>query len=651
MTSLKEELSGNEEESNISLDEMYPVEQEENQVLSKSSSGKLKVWFLSLGKSKKVLILTLLFTAILLFLGVFILLFKLDSYLFPSSLSGSVSDKDGKAVQGAVVCVEDDCSTSEVNGSYVIGDLRYGKVTVSVAATNFNMKEFSYNLKRGRNNLDVTVEPEGFGSLTGNIDLDLSKYDDLKMLIDGEEISLTENGTFSLSRVAIGERTLKVESSYFLDEEFDITINEGQNNLEELQLTPAADVSGKVVDVYTQKPKPSVLIRYADKEVRSDDKGDFKLSDVEIGQSKIKLSFFLEDYLDKTKSYSLKQGLNNVKDVEMTRRGKVVYVSNRMGNRNVYISNYDGSAEKMLSDNKGDSYSPYLTSDGSTVYFVSTREGIKNDNGGIVALVYSTAASGGAITKVSKTEYSDYGSIGSFSFDSMKRTYTKTIYDYDDDSYTAKLYYGNIDGSDMKNVYSKKDLYIERTIVANNGDFLLFNISSSGNSKVKNGLYYLDPSNMSTRFLWEENDDYSSLYPVAISPSRKFVLVMVWDGKLGRQDLWNVGIFDDVSYRVTNTSVTEQQPRFTPDGSYITYITTRDGEADVYKVGLDGKGETKVSEDGKVSDYSWTSDGIVFYNSDKVMWAIDSTGNVKAQQVTDSVLGAYYGSYYYYGMD
>jgi len=649
MGDLKQELTTNAGNKNVKLeDESHPVTEEQKVVASVGLIGKIKTWFLSQGKFQRVFLLTILFTVILLLLGIVILIFKLDSYLLPSSLSGSIYDKDGKAVQGAVICVAEKCATSEINGSYVVGDLRYGKAGISVNASNFKQKEFDYNVKRGRNDLDVTIEPEGFGSLTGNVDVDLSLYDDLELFLDDEEVEINDDGSFSVSRVAIGDRVLKVESVHFLDEEFEITVDEGQNVLDNLALTPAADVEGKIVDSYTLKPKAAVLVKYADKEARTDEAGSFKLADIELG-TKAKLSFFLENYLDKDKSFDLNQGSNIVKDIEITRKGKVVYVSNRMGNKNVYISNYDGSSEKMLSDNKGDSSSPFLTSDGSTVYFISTREAVKDENNSIIPLVYSTSSTGGVINKVSKTSYDDYsGNIGSYNFESMKRTYTE--YNYDVDPYSVKLYYGDLDGTNVKKVYSGKNLYIGSTIIANNGDFLLFSVYSSQNPDIKDGLYYLNPENSQARLVWEEGDDYTA-YPADISPNRKFALIMVWDGSLGRWDLWNVGIFEDIQYRVTNTSVMEQQPRFTPDGNFITYITSRDNDADVYRTSLDGKGETKVTKDGKVTDYSWNSDGIVFYNSEKVMWAIDSLDNVKAQQVTDSVLGAYYSSYSpYYGM-
>src|SRR5258705_6108614 len=57
------------------------------------------------------------------------------------------------------------------------------------------------------------------------------------------------------------------------------------------------------------------------------------------------------------------------------RQSRIVFVSNRSGNFQIYLMKPDGSEMKQLSDSKGDNLAPAWSQDAKHIAFVSTRDG------------------------------------------------------------------------------------------------------------------------------------------------------------------------------------------------------------------------------------------------------------------------------------
>ena len=335
----------------------------------------------------------------------------------------------------------------------------------------------------------------------------------------------------------------------------------------------------------------------------------------------------------------MKQGLNVAEDIKLVKDGKTVYVSNRLGNLNVYSASLDGSNEKLLSDNQNDSDSPYFDTKSGYVYFLSKRESVQNMYGNIIPLVYRTPIDGGSIERVSVSNYDDFGSIGNYSFECMKRFYAVETFDYTISEYRSQIYYGNIDGSNMK-LLSEEVGSVYAIVPANNGDFVLYTVTNS----ISESIYYINSQNLDKRKVYEVNN-YDSLDLLGVSPNRKYALVRWYNANKIQQDLLIIGIFDNSRKELTNSTSDETNASFSSDGNSVSFISNRDGKKDLYTIGIDASGEEKISTEGNVSDFFYLNN-LIFYINDKMLFVNDPLFPGISQQVSDDVYVAYY-SYYF----
>lgn len=619
----------------------------EDEVLSEkkveSKFEKLKLRLQNLTKRQKIILTIGIILLIVFAVSFFSLIFKLDAIFFPSSIEGYVKNQADEAVVGAQVCVRSDCIRTSENGKFILGGLTYGNNTVTITASNYLIYNETVNLKRGRIQKDFQLEPAGYGVVSGKLTGNVPEYDysKVEMTLHTTSIPVKEDGSFSLSDFPIGTYTLYIKSPDYMDQEIEVEVKEGEQKMTDIVLQPAGDISVKPVDFLTLAVQTEVTAKYDSRAGEVSEDGTILIQDLQVDQT-VTVTFSKENYLDKVIDYTVTQGLAAADDVELVRTGKVVYVSNRLGNENVYIANYDGSEEKLLSDNNGDGFSPFMTSDQKMVYFLSTRDEVKTGYGGVIPLLYSVSTEGKNMTKLSKTDYADNNGIGSFDFVSMKRTYITHVYDGE---YTSTIYYGNVDGTGTKELVTKIG-YINGAIIANNSDFVVFHLSNYATPE-DNGLCYLNTDNGSVRKLVSFTNEEDA-YPLEISSDRKLLLYRLRDKDSNNWDLYVAGIFDDTKTRLTKTSVFENQGRFTQDGQFVTFISTRDAKTNVYSVGIDGNNEKMLTNDGEVDDYFMGSGSLMFYNSEDVMWIIDTLDAKKPQKVTEKVLGTYYSSHYYY---
>ena len=76
--------------------------------------------------------------------------------------------------------------------------------------------------------------------------------------------------------------------------------------------------------------------------------------------------------------------------------GKILFVSERDGNAEIYVMNADGSSESRLTDNPAEDRDPSWSPDGTQIVFASDRDGDFE--------LYTMSASGGEVTQLTDTE-------------------------------------------------------------------------------------------------------------------------------------------------------------------------------------------------------------------------------------------------------
>tara|TARA_Y100001935_G_scaffold137463_1_gene113760 strand:- start:5652 stop:6725 length:1074 start_codon:yes stop_codon:yes gene_type:complete len=79
---------------------------------------------------------------------------------------------------------------------------------------------------------------------------------------------------------------------------------------------------------------------------------------------------------------------------------KIVFTSERDGNRNIYMMNSDGSNQEKITSNESDDYEPIFSPDGLTIVFTSERDGNKE--------IYSYSIESKKISNLSRNSGDDW---------------------------------------------------------------------------------------------------------------------------------------------------------------------------------------------------------------------------------------------------
>jgi Tol biopolymer transport system component len=608
------------------------------------------MWYQGLSKKRKIIFTVFVSTIFL--LGVFSLaafVLKLDSLVFPSELNGSITQYTGDPVEDARICVGKKCSSSDPEGQYSLKGLTYGKREVSVSKDGFETIKEDVKIKRGQNTKNFELKIPGTKNISGQLSLSTGKLiTENFQLISADEyydIEVAQDRSFTVKNVELSGSTLEIHSPNYIDLSFEVNPADDEINIGSVSLSPAGDVSFKPVDFLTQDFLDGLKVEPASEggklQVYTKDEKTY-VEDLKVGEA-IEFNITKDDYNTKAvKVTSLKQGENNQGQLDIVREGKVVYVSNRTGNQNVYIANYDGSAEKMLTGNKGDNYAPYYAADQGIVYFLSDRDKVKNDDGQVMDLAYKVDVGTQVVTKVTKTNYDETGNIGVYNLKAQRRLTSREHPDFPN---TWQFFFSNIDGTGVKQVFHSADnLY--NFVISDSGNLLMYRGSYSDSTK--DGVYLYNTQSGKQNRIYETSDD-ASAEPTVISADSNYGLLRVY--KSGQSDLVVRDFGVGKSTQITASTSYELSARFSPDNE-ISFMSTRDEQSDLYLVDLDGGNETRITRDGKVSNYLW-SDAYILYTSENSLWIIDPDSPEKARKVSDNGQLSYYASFGqdYYGWD
>ena len=231
--------------------------------------------------------------------------------------------------------------------------------------------------------------------------------------------------------------------------------------------------------------------------------------------------------------------------------GKLIYMSTRDGNFEIYSMESNGDSVKNLSCNKATDYSFSSTADGRTLFY-SNREG--NDE------IYLMSKDGKTATNLTNHPKADR--IASLSPDEKK-----IVFSSNRDSKTSELYVMNIDGSNVTRLTINEN-FEDGPEWSPDGKKIIFSRD-------------IKPVNDSTPHVTSNGE----------------IFTMDADGG-------NVT-------RLTNRPGFDGGPKFSPDGSKIAfYGKTEDGNYEIFIMNADGSNIINLTED-ELEDYSpsWSPDG------------------------------------------
>ena len=121
-------------------------------------------------------------------------------------------------------------------------------------------------------------------------------------------------------------------------------------------------------------------------------------------------------------------------------------------------------------------------------------------------------------------------------------------------------------------------------------------------------------------------DDLISMKRVAdaqISPDGKWVAYVVnvvdKQANRGKRSIWVVPVAGGEARQLITSSRNDDTPRWSADGKWIAFLSSRDGAPQIFVAAADGSGQRKVTDVPLgVADFTWSPDGKLFAFSTEV---------------------------------
>lgn len=583
-------------------------------------------------KLKKLLLKAGVIVLGIIVLSILGLVFKLDAYIFPSSVNGIITDFANRPLEGVSVCVSIDCAITDNMGYFNLSTIKYGNYTVTVNMERYHEINEDIYVQRGINEYNRQLQPYGFGEIKGVLgSSDEVIIEGMELRLDDEMLLINEDMSFNASEKMIGKYVLSFTSPYYKDFETEVNVTEGVMDLGEVLLDDSRDIEFIVKDYVNELVVQDVKITINEIELKTTSEGTAKFTDLDLSLS-YSYNISKDGYNPKAGEISIEDttSLYPLQELNLVRSGKIVYTSSRTGNYNVYSSDFDGSNEKVLSDNRGNNFSPELLTEG-TVLFLSTRDGVKDAYNQPVALLYKVNLDGTGLTKVSRTNYEDHGSIGTYSVKAQRRAYIK----YNPDG-LQELYFGNIDGTYMAMIYSNASFTggLHDLLIAPDGRSILLSLSDSTSGTMREYLVRINTeSGVRTDLVALNNYSYTRLVDIA---SDKALVISSGFGD-PNYDIYGVDLLSGTHSQFTTNTISEIKAYYSPDLQSIYYYDSRDLKTDLYVKRAPSYQEERLTSSGKIGGIVYIKDDLLFYIEENKLKVLDPQFPSRTKEVTSNV--------------
>jgi len=259
--------------------------------------------------------------------------------------------------------------------------------------------------------------------------------------------------------------------------------------------------------------------------------------------------------------------------------GKLVFVSSRDLNEEIYSMNPDGSGQTRLTNEVNFDRDPTWSPNGSKIAWETFRTGDLE--------IFSMNADGTAQTNL--TNHPANEDSASWSPDGTKIAF---VSDRDGNS---EIYVMNADGSNQ--IRLTNNSFLEETPAwSPDGSKLAFYTNRDGNTEI----YVMNADGSNQVRL--TNTTAENQTPAWSPDGSKIVFSSTRDG--GNVEIYSMNADGSNQTRLTNDSGVDAGPSYSPDGSQITFYASRDpqGDSEIFVMGADGRTPTNISNVPFVSD-------------------------------------------------
>ncbi len=261
---------------------------------------------------------------------------------------------------------------------------------------------------------------------------------------------------------------------------------------------------------------------------------------------------------------------------------RVVFVSDRDGNRNLYMVNIDGTGLTQLTFGKGeDYYDPDWSPGGEYIAFVSSYGSGKSEIW--VARVSDAGLDDATLTRVTRDDFNDYDPV--WSPDGEMIAYSS--FRVPGKGYS--IFVINADGSQTRQITTEetaREGWDRSPQWSPDGQSLIFTRWSSGDIKENRNFWTLETWDEQLGVLYTDN----------------------FEAQLLRGAIYTVNADGTGLRPLMEDENNNWAPCWSPDGQWIAFVSDRDGDSDIYIVRADGSHVTSVTSNDIVDSMpSWAA--------------------------------------------